>query len=308
MRLRWLSLVLCAAALASDASATRLLFQPASGSFPDFGLLPQGYGSRVTSAVQDGFLYAPDGGTTPNVVTVFGPPAGMVELYSWSADFGDLQNVVIAREPVPFEMRLVADSGYVVRLDSFDMAGWPHLDFPAISSVSVENGYGDVLWSQTCVPIHGAVSGPQHTHFSFSGVAARALRIKFDATRDCQGLAVASDDVGIDNITFGQSATVDVPVAARPPDALELLASPNPSARDVTLALRLPRAAALTLGVYDLRGAEVARLADGATDAGEHVYRWDGSDGTGRRAAPGLYFAVASVEGRRLTRPIVLLR
>jgi hypothetical protein len=129
-----------------------------------------------------------------------------VSLYTWTNDYGDLQHIIFAQEPVAFEMRLVADAGFKVTLNSFDMGGWSHLDFPSIASVSVEDGHGNVLYSQADVHIYGDTTGPQHTHFTFAGVSASELRIKFDSRTDGHGNVLDSDDVGIDNINFSQTS------------------------------------------------------------------------------------------------------
>src|SRR5437764_222750 len=122
-------------ALVSHAFATVLIFEPASGSFGDFAGLAQGYGDRVTSVLQDGFKYSLDGGATPNVV-VQHSTGGFAPLYTWGNDFGDLSHVVFAQEPHVFQMAFIADPGYEVVLNSFDMAAWPHLDY-TINSVQV---------------------------------------------------------------------------------------------------------------------------------------------------------------------------
>jgi hypothetical protein len=116
-----------------------------------------------------------------------------------------LQRIIFAQEPQPFEFRLVADPGFKVELNSFDMAGWPHLDFASIASVSVEDGAGIVLASQSNVLIQGDAIEPQHTHLSFTGITAQELRIKFDSTTDGHGNVLDSDDVGLDNINFSQT-------------------------------------------------------------------------------------------------------
>src|SRR5262249_41246113 len=112
---------------------TVLLFQPAQGTWGDFMSLPQGYGNRVVAESQDGFLYGLDGGATPNVVVQHSTGA-LPQLFTWNDDFGDLHHVVFAQEPQVFEIDLVADSGFTVTLNSFDMAAWPHLDY-TINSV-----------------------------------------------------------------------------------------------------------------------------------------------------------------------------
>jgi hypothetical protein len=188
-------------------TASQLIFQPAAGGFSDSSLLQAGYGDRIAATSQDGFLYSLDGGATPNVVTRYGPSDNLVNIFTWGEQYGDLHNVIYAQEPQPFEFRLVADSGFKVILNSFDMAGWPNLDFPSIASIRVEDGSGNQLFSQSNVVIQGDANGPQHTYFSFAGVSANELRIKFDSTTDGHGNVLDSDDVGLDNINFSQSAT-----------------------------------------------------------------------------------------------------
>jgi hypothetical protein len=293
----------------SSASATELIFEAASGSFSDFVELPQGYGDRVTSSSQGGFAYGTDGGPTPNVIARFGSAQGMVALYTWSANFGDLTHVLFAQEPVPFELRLIADAGYKVNLISFDMAGWPHLDFPSIASVSVEDGFGTVLFSQTRVPIYGATTGPQHSAFSFTGVSASELRIKYDSTTDGFGNIVDSDDVGLDNIQFGQSSNLDVPRPGGPvPERLAVFAAPSPFRDRVRLTVQMPRTANLKVDVYDLGGSRVVELENGQAVPGEHDYEWDGRDATGRIREAGVYWVTASSEGRQAARAVVFVR
>lgn len=209
LRHAWLALGALAAA--APVLATELIFEPDSGAFVDFAVMPAGYGDRVTATSQGGYLYGLGGGATPNVVTRYGSAGGLVELYTWAADFGDLQHVVFAREPIAFELRLIADPGYRVSLGSFDMAGWQNLSFASIASVSVEDGNGNVLFSQSNVPIAGDAIGPRHTHFAFANLSAGELRIKFDSTTNGQGVVLDSDDVGIDNIRFSQALASNVP-------------------------------------------------------------------------------------------------
>src|SRR5258708_2332914 len=89
-----LLVVLLVAVTVPFAAASQLVFQPDTGSFGDFGQLPPGYGDRIAAVTQDGFLYSLDGGATPNVVTQFGPTDGLPILYTWSSEFGDLQNMI----------------------------------------------------------------------------------------------------------------------------------------------------------------------------------------------------------------------
>src|ERR1051326_834993 len=150
---------------------TQLIFEPTVGSFVDFVPLAPGYGNNVVATNQGGYKYDLSGGATPNVVTQYAT-AGMPTIYTWAEDFGDLHHVIFAQEPQVFQFKLIADPGFLVTLNSFDMASWPHLDY-TINSVEVQDGNGATLFLQGNPLIEGDSSGPQHTHFSFSGVRAQ---------------------------------------------------------------------------------------------------------------------------------------
>ena len=68
---------------------------------------------------------------------------------------------------------------------------------------------------------------------------------------------------------------------------------------------RVPGDGVVTLVVYDVRGAEVARLAEGFRSEGEYEAAWDGRDLRGRTAAPGVYFARLETPGGSRVRKIV---
>ena len=190
--------IACAEMMSVTTCATVLIFEPATGGFTDFGVLPPGYGNRVTAEIQDGFKYSLDGGPTPNIVVEYNTN-DFAPLFTWGNDYGDLTHVVFALEPKLFQMRLVADPGYQVILNSFDMAAWPHLDY-TINSVQVIDDNGSVLFQQGNAVIEGDGNGPPHTHYQFHGVSGQTVLIQFDS------LNVDSDDVGIDNINFSQSS------------------------------------------------------------------------------------------------------
>jgi subtilisin family serine protease len=62
------------------------------------------------------------------------------------------------------------------------------------------------------------------------------------------------------------------------------------------------------LEIYDVRGARVRTLVDGIQTPDEHRETWDGRDDTGDLVASGVYFYRLSVDGRSLTRKLVLIR
>lgn len=95
----------------------------------------------------------------------------------------------------------------------------------------------------------------------------------------------------------GSTSSADAPASAVPTLAI---AGAHPS-REVALRITLPAAGDVRLDVTDALGRRVARLADGALAAGEHVVRWDAS-----RAAAGVYVARLTAGGATRTRRIVV--
>ena len=82
---------------------------------------------------------------------------------------------------------------------------------------------------------------------------------------------------------------------------------PNPTTGSATIRYALPREGNVRLSVLDIQGREVARLENGAQPAGEHSLVWNARS-SGRAVAAGLYLVRLEVEGRTLTRRVVLSR
>jgi len=78
---------------------------------------------------------------------------------------------------------------------------------------------------------------------------------------------------------------------------------PNPFNPSTVLPFVLETAAEARLAIYDLRGAQVALLAEGWHAAGRHQVRWEAG-----RMASGVYLAVLETTGRRLVQRITLLK
>ncbi len=79
--------------------------------------------------------------------------------------------------------------------------------------------------------------------------------------------------------------------AAAIPAAFKLRQNyPNPFNPETTIEFELPHASRIVLGIYDIRGREIRRLAQGTYPAGYHSMIWDGRDYSGTIVASGLYF------------------
>jgi hypothetical protein len=79
------------------------------------------------------------------------------------------------------------------------------------------------------------------------------------------------------------------------------LYSPKPSmfARSAELGFSLPRAANMSLAVYDATGALIRQLRRGGTAAGTYRLTWDGRDAQGRAVPAGAYFCRLEADEQR---------
>lgn len=100
-------------------------------------------------------------------------------------------------------------------------------------------------------------------------------------------------------------ATAVGPAAAAP---FSLRAHPNPLAGETRVSFTLPEAAHATLAAFDVRGARVRTLHEGALAPGRHEFSWRGADGDGAPVAAGIYFVRLRTGDRVATRKLVVLR
>lgn len=113
----------------------------------------------------------------------------------------------------------------------------------------------------------------------------------------------------------GGAAEPPAPPGEASPAAFALaVPAPNPfspggrQGEELLLRVTLRDGGPLLLTVHDARGRRIVTLADEVLGAGEHVRRWDGTDGGGAPLAPGVYWVRAAVDGTRRARAVLLLR
>ncbi len=82
---------------------------------------------------------------------------------------------------------------------------------------------------------------------------------------------------------------------------------PNPFGTGITIHFDVPRVATVRFEVFDAQGRRVRSLVNRAFAPGTHSVAWDGSDGNGRRARPGIYLYRMTADGFRDQRRMVLL-
>ena len=186
--------------------------------------VPQDYGDRATGAVVDvsggQFTYGNAGeGYTPNVLVEYFTGAATAinpGVSIWQAGYGDLTNLIFGNNnSLSLNVRISADPGYQVQLYHFDLAGYPGADY-VIDAVRISDGTSSLM-EQFDVPVEGDAAGPGHSAFDFaSPLTAAQLLIEID-----YGNLPGSqqDNIGLDNLRFGQSPPAVVPL---PPTGLLL--------------------------------------------------------------------------------------
>lgn len=243
------TLTLCLAASLLAASlgtqATILTFDVHSTLYTDYFPegLPQGsfagYGNRVVSSSGThangttvfGYGVGAEG-YTPNVTVQYGPDSlltGGPQL--WRYDFGDLTNVMWqASTNLPgtnynhLDIVLTADPGFDVLLYGFDLGGWFRADY-TIRAVVVYDGipFPFITPTNRMLPtpltdvtvIGMNVNGQNgHTDVDFA-TPLQARRIWL--TIDAGNLGDLSENIGIDNIRFGQVSGANTDTLPPPP-------------------------------------------------------------------------------------------
>jgi hypothetical protein len=88
------------------------------------------------------------------------------------------------------------------------------------------------------------------------------------------------------------------------PERLSLTVSPNPSRARARVSYELPRATAVELAVYDIRGSRVATLVDRIEEAGRHDVVVVGRES---RLAPGVYVVELKTDAERRTTKLAVV-
>ena len=137
--------------------------------------------------------------------------------------------------------------------------------------------------------------------------------VQFTATNSLSGSAKTNIQVVSAQLASGASMAGAEDATAQELEGDEVTGAvelsngfPNPSHGAVEFALDLPRASQVEWAVYDIQGRAVWSQSH-AFAAGRATLRWDGLDGSGHRAATGIYLVRARVENATFTRRVVRL-
>jgi hypothetical protein len=83
---------------------------------------------------------------------------------------------------------------------------------------------------------------------------------------------------------------------------------PNPFNPATSIRFSIPRAAVVSLVIYDVSGREVRRLVAGKMPAGYHEVAWNGKNNKGAAVSSGMYFCRLQANKDQATRKLILLR
>lgn len=159
----------------------------------DYGIISPNLGSNANSAgagYEEGAGWTPDVAVTMSSVDVQGN-LFQPHILHWNTGYGDLTNVGFAASNGYYSrIRLDASAGYFVRLNSFDLGGWPNSDLFA-QRIRVLDGNGNILWNQDGTMVLGA----NNAHSSYApNISGSSLILEFGNNWN----------IGVDNINFTQ--------------------------------------------------------------------------------------------------------
>ena len=141
------------------------------------------------------------------------------------------------------------------------------------------------IWESTGLDVTGLTVG---TAWEFIGVGSQ-----YNGT--FQMLVAYDEDI---------VSTSDIMILDTKPQQFALnSAYPNPFNPSTTLSWQLAETSELTIRILDIRGREVARLAEGTSPAGEFSMTWDASN-----LDSGVYFIQLSTAGRSAIQKVMLLK
>lgn len=134
------------------------------------------------------------------------------------------------------------------------------------------------------------------THYRLGGYGNSVTGGDLDGDGDMELIAPTSTDAADTlNIFWNRRDLIPVDVGNDPlrplPDVFTLRQNyPNPFNPATTIAYALPKAAEVTITIYNLLGQTVRSLAPGNQPAGQHQVVWDGKDQSGATVSSGIYF------------------
>jgi hypothetical protein len=161
----------------------------------------------------------------------------------------------------------------------------------------------------------GSVKGGPYSHGAYPGGGQFGLMTVTDysdsLTVDWSGRNYLDQEIVAYSFTVDASSYTDVADddGEQLPVRFELHQNfPNPFNPSTTISFALPRAADVSLAVYNILGSKIRTLVSDHLPAGDHVVSWDGTDTKGKAVASGVYFCRIVAGEYRESRAMVLVR
>lgn len=239
-------------------------------------------------------------GANPRGIAV--DPAGG-KLYWADFDLNAIYRANLDGSGMVLWQSLAAGAGpYGVAVDpSHQYVFWTEYNGGRLQRVLLTGGSPTLLLSGLANPTYVAADvANQRVYWAEGGVGAQKLgRVGMNGSGSIY-LPAALTTYG--GLAFAAGSVNGVPDPGLP-TAFSIDLWPIPAHGNLHIAFALPRASAVQLGVYDLQGREVCKIADTSLPPGRYDRQWDGG------ALPsGLYFARLTVDGHRWTRRMVIAR
>ncbi len=165
---------------------------------------------------------------------------------------------------------------------------------------------GDHIWSQgfgsTSVDFGSAVTTDVSNHVLVTGYFVGTVDFGGGPLVSAGGLDIFLAEYSPDPSPTGVGGTPA-------PHVLAVTNFPNPFNPSTTLSYEVPSRGAVTVAVYDVRGARLATLVNNEQrDAGTYYHDWQGRDDHERILPSGVYFARIEHAGNTRSRKLLLLK
>jgi subtilisin family serine protease len=227
---------------------------------------------------------------------------GQVPSWTWGA--GKLDLALTLPPPVVVTR---PSKGFLYAAGRYDSLTVSLAGFPSDSISFWFSKDGGATYPVALGTVYGGfpVGGSATLHF-FLDASMMTSQGKIRAVSRTGALTLAGSSDSL--FTVGVPAGVDVdPAPAIARFALSPNA-PNPFNPVTTIRFGLDRSGAVTLRVYDVRGALIRSLVETTLPAGQYHAVWDGQDRAGRSVASGVYIYRLDQADRHLARKMSLLR
>jgi len=214
-------------------------------------------------------------------------------------------------DPVPTKVLLKPDSSFYV----CQLTGFPFLPGAAkVYNLTAAGALSTHAEGFTCLtdmnfdPKDGNLCVLQFGEFgmvdstlNFKLGSAVAIKLLPNGKRDtiAQGIGGLASSFNFDgkgglyvtDLVFGQVLKYDLTSSTKESvvASASVKAYPNPFSEQVTIEYSLKQAASVSFDIFDLSGRRVVSFEEGNQSIGSYFMHWNGTDGSGQKAAAGLY-------------------